>query len=62
MGLLVVAAFNRAFDRADRFSVALRARCFSWNPTFPELRFGRADVIATVIAVAFLAAALATVR
>ena len=62
MRLLVVAAFNRAFDRADRFSVALRARCFSWNPTLPALRFGRADVIATVIAVAFLAAALATVR
>ena len=44
MGLLVVAAFNRAFERADRFSLALRARCFSWNPTLPELRFSTLDV------------------
>ncbi len=43
MGLLVVAAFNRAFERADRFSLALRARCFSWNPTLPELRFSTLD-------------------
>ena len=61
MQLLVIAAFNRAFDRADRFSVALRARCFSWNPTLPELQFGRADAVATVIAVAFVVAALAAV-
>ena len=29
--------------RADTLSVALRARCFAWNPTLPPLRFRRAD-------------------
>lgn len=58
MGTLVVAAFNRAFERADRFSIALRARCLSWNPTLPELRFSRHDVGATAIGIAFLAASL----
>ena len=61
MRLLVVAAFNRTFDRADRFAVALRARCFSWNPTLPELRFGPADVVAVGVAVAFVGAALVAV-
>ncbi|MEF8777688.1 MAG: energy-coupling factor transporter transmembrane component T [Natronomonas sp.] len=49
MRLLVVASFNRAFERADRFSLALRARCFSWNPTLPELRASPLDVPATVV-------------
>lgn len=48
MGSLVVAAFNRAFDRADRFALALRARCFSWNPTLPELGFSALDAPALV--------------
>ncbi len=61
MRLLVVAALNRAFDRADRFSVALRARCFSWNPTLPELRFGPADAIAVATGVALMLAALVAV-
>lgn len=34
---------TRAFERADRLSIALRARCFAWNPTLPALAFGRAD-------------------
>ena len=50
MGLLVVAAFNRTFDRADRFSLALRARCFSWNPTLPALCLSRRDALAFVVA------------
>jgi biotin transport system permease protein len=58
MGLLAVAAFNRAFERADRFSLALRARCFSWNPTLPELRLSRLDSVALAVAAAFVLAAL----
>jgi len=58
MGLLAVAAFNRAFERADRFSLALRARCFSWNPTLPALRFSRLDTGALVVAASLILAAL----
>lgn len=53
MRLLTVSAFNRAFERADRFSLALRARCFSWNPTLPPLRFSRHDWLAVGVAVGF---------
>lgn len=56
--LLVVAAFNRSFERADTFSLALRARCFSWNPTLPELQFSRLDFVTTGIALVFVGAAL----
>jgi biotin transport system permease protein len=35
---------QRALSRAETLSVALRARCFSWNPTLPALRFTRLDV------------------
>lgn len=38
-----VLGLTRAFERADRLSIALRARCFAWNPTLPALAFGRAD-------------------
>ncbi|WP_418766751.1 energy-coupling factor transporter transmembrane component T family protein [Natronomonas amylolytica] len=55
---IVVAAFNRAFERADTFALALQARCFSWNPTLPELRFSRLDVPALILTVALLAVAL----
>lgn len=58
MGTLAVAAFDRAFERADRFSLALRARCFSWNPTLPALRFSRPDAGAFVVAAALVLAAL----
>lgn len=59
--LLVVAAFNRAFARSDRFALALQARCFSWNPTLPELRFGRTDAVALAVAGGLLGAAALTV-
>lgn len=62
MQLVTVAAFDRAFDRADRFAVALRARCFSWNPTLPELRVTRLDLPALVIAVVLAGAAVAGAR
>ena len=61
MRLLVVASFNRAFERADRFSLALRARCFSWNPTLPELHFSALDVPATLSGVTLLAVAVYSV-
>ncbi|MFC5971727.1 energy-coupling factor transporter transmembrane component T family protein [Halomarina salina] len=41
--LVAVAGLGRAFDRSDRLAVAMRARCLSWNPTLPRLRFGRRD-------------------
>ena len=56
--LLVVAALNRAFRRADRLALALQARCFAWNPTLPELRLGYRDAPALVLAVGLSAAAL----
>ena len=34
---------QRALSRAETLSVALRARCFAWNPTLPQLRFSRLD-------------------
>lgn len=40
IGLL---GLSRAFDRADRLSLALQARCFAWNPTLPPLSFSRLD-------------------
>lgn len=59
MRLLVVAAFNRAFARSDRFALALQARCFSWNPTLPALRFTRPDAVALAFAGGLVAAAAA---
>ena len=47
---VAIGGLNRAFVRSDRLALALRARCFSWNPTGPELRFGRADGPALALA------------
>ncbi|MFC4357007.1 energy-coupling factor transporter transmembrane component T family protein [Halobium salinum] len=49
MRIVATAGLNRAFGRADRLSVALRARCFAWNPTLPDLRFSRADAPAGTV-------------
>ena len=43
MTTLATAGLNRAFRRADRLSVAMEARCLSWNPTLPPLRFNSVD-------------------
>lgn len=48
---LGVLGLSRAFDRADHLSLALRARCFAWNPTLPALSFSRLDAPALVLAV-----------
>jgi biotin transport system permease protein len=58
MSTVVVAGFNRAFERADRLSIALRARCLSWNPTLPELRVSKRDAGATAVAIVLVAASL----
>lgn len=43
MRVVALAGLRRAFGRADRLGLALQARCFSWNPTGPVLRFSRLD-------------------
>ena len=52
---IVILGITRAFDRADRLSLALQARCFAWNPTLPALAFSRVDYpvlgLAVVLAV-----------
>ncbi|WP_266079159.1 energy-coupling factor transporter transmembrane component T family protein [Haladaptatus caseinilyticus] len=44
MEIIGSAGLTRAFSRADTFSLALRARCFAWNPTLPLLSVSRSDV------------------
>ncbi|MEM4782296.1 MAG: CbiQ family ECF transporter T component [Halalkalicoccus sp.] len=58
MALLAVTGVNRALARAEGFSLALRARCFAWNPTLPELAFTRFDGPALALAVALALSAL----
>jgi biotin transport system permease protein len=41
--LLAVRSLDRAVARSDRLALALRARCFAWNPTLPPLAFSRLD-------------------
>ncbi|MFD1562715.1 energy-coupling factor transporter transmembrane component T family protein [Haloarchaeobius amylolyticus] len=52
---VAILGLTRAFDRADRLSLALQARCFAWNPTLPPLAFSRLDYpvlgLAVVLAV-----------
>ncbi len=40
---LALVGLGRALGRADRLALALRARCFAWNPTLPPLAFSRLD-------------------
>lgn len=49
--LLAVGGLSRALSRADRLSLALRARCFSWNPTLPRLSFAPIDYLLTLTAI-----------
>lgn len=50
MRLVGSAGIRRAFGRADRLALALRARCFAWNPTMPALRFERIDAVGLLVA------------
>jgi biotin transport system permease protein len=60
---IAVVGLARALDRSDRLSVALRARCFAWNPTPPEMALARRDypVLALGVALA-LSPLLAVLR
>jgi biotin transport system permease protein len=55
---LSVGSLNRALARADRLALALRARCFSWDPTGPELQLGRVDGPALALAAGLALAAV----
>ncbi len=57
MRLITIGGLNRAFRRADMFSLALQARCLAWNPTLPALRFASADVPALLFGAVLLVAA-----
>ena len=46
---LLVRGLQRTLLRADRLSLALRARCFAWNPTGPGLRLRRRDYLVLVV-------------
>ncbi|HET7325593.1 MAG TPA: energy-coupling factor transporter transmembrane component T [Halococcus sp.] len=54
MKIITTAGIRRAFARADRLGLALRARCFAWNPTLPVLRLSRLDLPALVLAAGLL--------
>lgn len=44
MRIIATTGLRRAFSRSDALTLALKARCFSWNPTLPNLIFGPKDV------------------
>lgn len=58
---LTLGSLDRAFARADRLALALRARCFAWNATPPPLRFRRVDAPALALAAVLGAVALLAV-
>ena len=60
MSTLATAGLNRAFRRADRLSVAMQARCLSWNPTLPPLGFGWVDY--PIVGLSLLLVGAAAVR
>ncbi|MFC3958648.1 energy-coupling factor transporter transmembrane component T family protein [Halovivax cerinus] len=45
-------SLTRAFARADRLSVAMQARCLSWNATLPRLSFSRDDWLVVAFSLA----------
>jgi biotin transport system permease protein len=57
MAVVASAGIRRALGRADRLALALRARCFAWNPTLPALRFGRIDAVGLAVAVGLVGVA-----
>lgn len=54
---VAILGLERAFERADRLSLALQARCFAWNPTLPVLSFSRLDAPVLGVAVVLVATA-----
>jgi biotin transport system permease protein len=55
---LATLSLVRALRRADSLSVALRARCFSYNPTLPDLEFGRVDYLVVALSAGLAVAPL----
>lgn len=53
--LVATAGLRRAFARSDALGLALKARCFSWNPTLPRLAFAPRDVPALLVALGLAA-------
>ncbi len=56
---LATVGLAKALRRADRLAIALQARCLSWNPTPPPLRFTPVDLLATIAGVTLLVTAAA---
>ena len=56
--LLAVRGLDRTLARSDRLALALRARCFAWNPTLPALSFRRRDYPVAAAGVALACAPL----
>lgn len=54
MRIVAAGGLRRAFARADGLALALRARCFAWNPTLPALRFGRPDAVGWLLVAGLL--------
>ena len=58
MATVAVGGLRRAFARADRFALALQARCFAWNPTQPRLSLAGRDLPVLVASAALVLAPL----
>ena len=57
--VLAVRGLDRTMVRADRLMLALRARCFAWNPTLPALRYRARDYLVTAVGLALALAPVA---
>lgn len=55
---LALVGLRRALGRADSLALALRARCFAYNPTLPPLAFSRLDYPALALGAALAASPL----
>ncbi len=56
--LLTTTGLSRVFGRSDRLALALQARCLSWNPTMPTIRFSRLDVLPFLLGLVLLVASV----
>ncbi|WP_459192518.1 energy-coupling factor transporter transmembrane component T family protein [Halosimplex sp. J119] len=57
---ILARGLQRSLLRTDRLTLALRARCFAWNPTLPALQFRRRDYLVAALAAALAASPLLT--
>lgn len=54
MSIVATTGIRRAFRRADQLGMALRARCFAWNPTLPALQLSLLDAPSFLLAAGLL--------